>query len=146
MPLAPISFHPRLNKQALKLMREKMKNIILILAICLPALSKAQDFNHEIQYLKQYINTSQCLFNRNSDIHTAPEALKHIEKKYQYFKDDITSAERFIDTSASKSTLSGKAYTVTCPAEHKQQGHGIQTLSSQVWLLRALIDYRSSNK
>jgi hypothetical protein len=125
-------------------MRGKMKNIILILLICLPASSNAQDFNHEIKYLKQYINTSECLFNRNGDIHTAPEALKHIEKKYQYFKDDINSAERFIETSASKSTLSGKAYTVTCPAGHKQQGHGIQNLSSQVWLLRALTDYRNS--
>ena len=101
---------------------------------------QANQLQSEIRFLKNYIQSSQCQFNRNVDIHSAPEALQHIEKKYQYFKSDITSAEMFIEKSASKSTLSGKAYTVICPAE---QGAGQQTLSSKTWLLRALSLYRN---
>lgn len=102
---------------------------------------QANQLQSEIRFLKNYIQSSQCQFNRNGDIHSAPEALQHIEKKYQYFKSDITSAEMFIEKSASKSTLSGKAYTVICPAV---QGVGQQTLSSKTWLLRALSLYRNS--
>lgn len=101
----------------------------------------ANQLQNEIQFLKNYIQTSPCQFNRNGDVHTTQEALKHIERKYQYFKDDITSAEMFIEKSASKSTMSGKAYTVICPAD---SGTGQQTLSSQTWLLRALAVYRNS--
>jgi len=96
----------------------------------------------EIAYLKQFIASSPCQYNRNGDLHTAPEALKHIQKKYDYFKDEIHTAEDFINKSASKSTMSGKAYTVICPAA---EGHGQQTLTSQQWLLRALADFRAEH-
>jgi hypothetical protein len=123
-----------------------MKRTLLFLFTALPILLNAQDFNAEIKYLKQYIKSSQCMFTRNGDTYAAPKALEHIEKKYQYYKNDITSAERFIEKSASKSTFSGKAYSVTCPAGHKQSGHSKQNLSSKVWLLRALNEYRNSLK
>lgn len=103
----------------------------------------ANSLQQEINYLKSYIQTSPCQFNRNGNLHTAPEALLHIEKKYQYYKDEITSAEMFIEKSASKSTLSGKSYSVICPAKGGLQGHGKQTLTSKTWLLRALSDYRN---
>jgi len=118
-----------------------MKLFSFICLLVLSTFAHSNNAEHEIKYLKQYIQTSNCQFNRNGDLHTAPEALKHIEKKYQYFKDDITSAEMFIEKSASKSTLSGKHYTVSCPTKN-----GLQTLSSQTWLLRALQEYRNQTQ
>lgn len=123
---------------------KSMLQILLIPSlVLLSSLVCANPFEQEINYLKQYIKNSDCQFNRNGDIHSSPDALVHIEKKYQYYKDDITSAEQFIEKSASKSTMSGKSYSVICPASNKQQGHGQQTLSSKTWLLRALSDYRN---
>lgn len=114
---------------------------ILFIALLFSSFTQANPLQSEIHFLKQYIQNSDCHFNRNGDIHSATEALKHIEKKYQYYQSDITSAEMFIEKSASKSTMTGKAYTVICPAA---QGMGQQTLSSKTWLLRALSRYRNS--
>jgi hypothetical protein len=120
-----------------------MKLLLTVYALLLSSTICAGPLNQEINFLKNYIQNSPCQFNRNGDTHSAPEALQHINKKYEYFKDDITSAEQFIEKSASKSTLSGKPYTVICPPSDKQDGHGQQTLSSKTWLLRALADYRN---
>ena len=54
--------------------------------------------------------------------------------KYDYFRDDIKSTEEFIEYSASKSTMSGEYYTVTCP--------GFETIKTQDWLLAELKKYR----
>jgi hypothetical protein len=125
-------------------MRKTMKSILLFIFTALPLLTNAQDFIAEIKYLKVYIKTSECMFTRNGDTYIASQALEHIEKKHHFYKSDIKSAERFIEKAASKSTLSGKPYTVTCPAGYKQQVHGKPNLSSKVWLLRALNNYRNS--
>ena len=120
-----------------------MKHLFIAVGLLFCSELFANSLQQEINYLKNYIQSSPCQFNRNGDVHTAPEALQHIEKKYQYYKDEITSAEMFIEKSASKSTMSGKSYHVICPAQGGQQGHGKQTLTSKTWLLRALSDYRN---
>ena len=68
----------------------------------------------EIHYLLTYIEQSECLFNRNGTDYKGNEVVPHINKKYDYFKDDIKTAENFIALSATKSELSGKKYTVRC--------------------------------
>ncbi len=41
--------------------------------------------------------------------------MKHIKRKYDYFEDDIDSAEDFIRLSATKSTISGSKYHIKYP-------------------------------
>ena len=120
-----------------------MKFISLFVFLFLTQHTFANNLKAEIHYLKTFISNSQCTYNRNGDLHSAKEALEHIQKKHDYFKDDIHTAEDFIEKSASKSTMSGKTYTVICPAT---EGVGQQTITSQTWLLGALANYRNQQK
>ena len=71
----------------------------------------------EIQHLLTYLKNSGCQMERNGSKHDAQEAVEHIQKKYDYYKDDIKTTEDFIERSASRSSLSGRAYQVLCPGE-----------------------------
>jgi hypothetical protein len=115
-----------------------MRFIVSLLFLIGSPFMSANDLNTEIQYLKNFIQDSNCQFVRNGDKHTTQEALEHIQKKQDYFEDDIHTAEDFIRLSASKSTFSGNPYTVICPSSKGQQ-----TITSQTWLLRALEEYRN---
>ena len=79
----------------------------------------------EIASLLHFVEQSECTFIRNSKHYDALEARQHIEKKYAYFKERITTAEEFIQYSATKSTISGKPYKVIC--------NGV-AMSSSDWL------------
>ena len=80
----------------------------------------AQDSNNEmrteIRHLFGYLKNSGCEFNRNGKWYNAEEAVKHIDKKYQYLikKGLVNSTEQFIDRAASESSMSGKPYLVRC--------------------------------
>lgn len=91
----------------------------------------------EIRHLFGFIKNSQCKLNRNGTVHPAAEALEHIAKKYSYFKEEIKTTEDFIKFAATKSTLSGIYYTVTC-GDNKTQ-------KTQQWLLAELSRFRSEN-
>ena len=92
---------------------------------------------NEIHYLLGYIQSSNCEFIRNGKTYAAKKGYEHIQKKYEHFKDDIDSAEMFIEKSAKGSYLSGKPYYVDCP--------GRERVTSQVWLTEALTQYRLQN-
>jgi hypothetical protein len=92
------------------------------------------DIEKEIDHLIQFVERTDCQYERNGQLHSGKEAAKHIKRKYKYFKSDIDSAEKFIELSANKSTMSGKSYIVHCPNRPK--------LRSQEWLLRELKNYR----
>ena len=53
---------------------------------------------------------------------------------YDYFKDRIDTAERFIDLCAARSTVSNRPYKISCP--------GKPVLESREWLLRELNRFR----
>jgi hypothetical protein len=89
---------------------------------------------HEVEHLLGFVAHSGCTLIRNGSRHDAAEAVDHILKKYDYFRDDIHSTEDFIAYSATKSTLSGRQYRVECP--------GRASLSSSEWLLQELARYR----
>ena len=80
----------------------------------------AQDSNDEmgteIRYLFDYLKNSGCEFNRNGKWYNSEEAVKHINKKYQYLikKGLVNSTEQFIERAASASSMSGKPYLVRC--------------------------------
>ena len=88
----------------------------------------------EINYLLRQVETTECTFNRNGSRHKGTEAVAHIQRKYDYFKDDIKTAEDFIRTSASKSTMTRRAYTIECPHQ--------SPVTSESWLLGQLAKYR----
>lgn len=100
----------------------------------LPTFASAQN---EINHLIEYVKTTNCTYERNGDMHNGEEAVEHIQRKYDYFEDDIATAEDFIKYSATKSTFSGKEYKIHCP--------GVDTVSSQSWLLTELNRYRNAN-
>lgn len=89
----------------------------------------------EINHLLSFIKSSNCIINRNGSDYPAEKGVSHIERKYDYFRDDIQNTEDFIKYSATKSTMSGKFYTVTCP--------DAVTIKTQDWLLIELQRYRS---
>ncbi len=47
------------------------------------------------------------------------KGISHIEKKYNYYRDDIHNTEDFIKLSATKSTMSGGYYTVKCQGKKR---------------------------
>jgi hypothetical protein len=92
----------------------------------------------EVNHLLDYVENSGCIINRNGTDYPANEAIAHIKKKYDYFREDINSTEDFIEYSASKSTMSGKYYMVSCPGE--------KIVKTQKWLLAELKRYRVGNE
>ncbi len=90
----------------------------------------------EIDHLLTFVQHTSCKINRNGKLYDGDDAVSHIKKKYAYFKDDIQTTEQFIELSATKSTMSGRYYTVQCN-EDKQ-------LRTQEWLLEELANYREN--
>ena len=109
-------------------------SVLFFPVLCLADVAEGQ--RAEVRHLIQYVKDSACRMDRNGTWHSGKEAAEHIEKKYDYFKDDIKSTEDFIRLSATKSTWSGKLYRVQC------DGEAIET--SRQWLLRELKKYRQS--
>lgn len=124
-----------------------MRLIFLLIAILLSSTSYAADskdkLEKEIQHLFDYLKNSDCEFNRNGKWYNAEEAVKHINKKYQYLikKGLINSTEQFIDRAASESSMSGKPYMVKCGES--------EPIKSSVWFKSELTSFRektSSNR
>ena len=92
----------------------------------------------EVSHLLEFVKNSPCTFNRNGSKYPGKEGIKHIQKKYNYFRDDIETTEDFIKYSATKSTMSGKYYTVSCPDS--------QEIKSKDWLLGELEQFRSAQQ
>ena len=88
----------------------------------------------EVQHLLDYVKDSGCIINRNGFDYPANKGVYHIKRKYDYFSDNINSTEDFIEYSASKSTMSGNYYTVTCPEK--------ETVKTRDWLLLELKRFR----
>ena len=110
--------------------------LILLSAFSTQLVSAKTDSTAEIQQLLAFIGQSECVFIRNGSEHDAKNARKHIEKKYNYLKSRLNSAEDFIEHAASKSSFSGDVYTVRCDNK---------LITSEQWLTAALQDFRSSN-
>ncbi|MGK0443793.1 MAG: hypothetical protein ACJA1U_000721 [Bermanella sp.] len=112
-----------------------MKNAILFLIGWIFCLS-AQANQAEIQHLMAFVQQTACEYERNGTRHSGKDALEHIQKKYDYYEDDIQTTEDFIRLSATKSTMSGKEYWVHCPNK--------KAITSQQWLLDELNRLRQS--
>jgi hypothetical protein len=70
----------------------------------------------EIAHLFTQMQQSNCRFGRNGSWYSAEEAVRHVDRKYQYLlkRAAIRSTENFIARAASRSSTSGKAYRMQC--------------------------------
>jgi hypothetical protein len=93
------------------------------------------DLEDAINYLLTYVKNSDCIFIRNDKEHTAKDAVAHMQRKYEHFKDEIKSPEDFIRLTASKSLITGKPYMIKTTDGMK--------LKSENWLLKALELFRA---
>jgi len=87
----------------------------------------------EIESLLLFIEQSECTFVRNGNHYDTLKAREHIEKKYAYYKERITSTEDFIQYSATKSSITGEPYMVIC--------NGVNMATSD-WLKAELAELR----
>ena len=69
----------------------------------------------EINHLFQFVHNSGCEFERNGTKHSAEEAVKHMMKKYDYYKSEIKNAKALIELTATKSVLTRIKYLIHCP-------------------------------
>ena len=116
-----------------------MKRIFIIVSILFSSLVNAElstEQKSEIEHLLNFVKSSSCKINRNGKLHDGVNAVSHIQKKYDYFKDEIKTAEEFIKFSATKSTMSGNYYTVKCRDN--------RPLGTKEWLLEELRNYRAN--
>lgn len=110
---------------------------LLLLLLPWAATASKADTSQEIQHLFDFIVKSDCIFIRNNTEYTASEARAHMQRKYDYAKRWIGNTEQFISRIASKSSISGQRYQVSCQD---------QLLYSDNWLNRELQRYRISQQ
>lgn len=91
------------------------------------------DMETEVEYLLHYIETSSCTFHRNGKVYDSKEAGSHIRNKYRHTKRWIKTTEDFIQYAATKSSVSGQLYQVTC---------NDMPLPTAQWLTDELAQYR----
>ena len=91
----------------------------------------------EVEHLLEFVETSDCTFERNGKKYDGKDAYKHINRKYKYFRDEITTTEEFIEYSGTKSTRSGKNYLIYCDDN--------EPIKSSVWLIEELTRYRNKS-
>lgn len=108
--------------------------ILLLLTIGPPALQADEaQTAREIEHLMDYIGASTCRFIRNGKVYDAGAARAHIQKKYDYVRKRIRTAEDFIRYAATASSMSGEPYRIRC---------GAQEMLCADWLVEELRRYR----
>ena len=90
----------------------------------------------EIEHLLEFVAKSGCQFNRNNTWYASPEASAHLAKKERYLEEhgQIASAEDFVAKAATKSSMTGRPYTVRCGSE--------PAIASNEWLMAELARFR----
>jgi hypothetical protein len=75
----------------------------------------------EVAALLAFVGQSPCTFIRNGKSYSAADAKSHLETKLNYLvhRDQVNSAEEFIDRAGTKSSLSGLPYRVNCAGEER---------------------------
>ena len=90
----------------------------------------------EVEHLINYLaDSDDCRMIRNGKSYSAKDGAEHMRRKYNYFRDEISSTEEFIEYAGTKSTMSGRLYEVVCIGQERD--------FSRDWLLKELSAYRS---
>jgi hypothetical protein len=117
--------------------RAYLLGILLTLGM-LPAARGAPPPNAqvEIDYLLALIGESGCEFYRNGTWYDSKRAADHLRSKFDLLagRDQIETAEDFIEKAATSSSMSGQQYKIRCG--------GAAPVTTREWLLDALAHYR----
>jgi hypothetical protein len=91
----------------------------------------------EISYLLEFVGKSGCEFFRNGSWYDSKSAQAHLRYKYDLLaaRDQIRTAEDFIEKGATQSSMSGRPYEVRC-------GSG-ESIATNQWLRDELVRYRA---
>jgi hypothetical protein len=121
-------------------MNRRLQISSLILALMLVPVTRAAPpamAQTEINHLLEFVGSSGCEFYRNGSWHDPKRAQAHLRSKYQWLaaRDQINTAEDFIEKAATRSSLSGQPYEVRC-------GGGAAVTSNR-WLHDELTRYRT---
>ena len=116
-------------------MKSGMLALLLLILQIGTTFADETGWRKEVSHLLGFIETSDCTFTRNGKTYPPAKAREHIGAKYDYLRKRIESAEQFIVYSASKSSVTGEEYTVTC---------GAVTVSSEQWLMTELHRFREN--
>src|SRR5271165_985812 len=112
--------------------------VIMVAMHALPAARAATPTvpEAEINYLLEFIEQSGCDFYRNGTWYDAQQAQAHLRAKYNALaaRNEIKTAEDFIEKAASESSLSGRPYQIRCG--------GSAAIPTGQWLSAALAQYR----
>ena len=94
----------------------------------------------EIEGLITALGASGCDFQRNGSWYPSKKAEQHLRRKYDYLRerDKVATAEQFIAIAATRSSMSGRAYSVRCP--------GMPVVDSAAWLQARLREIRRAGK
>ena len=105
------------------LLRIWLRRVLCGAALCLAAFATASatpsaSEDKLIQGLIQRVESHrEMVFLRNGEAHSATEAAKHLREKYDYFKDEIVTAEDFIRRCATRSEMTKAAYKIRLKAD-----------------------------
>jgi hypothetical protein len=116
------------------ILRQAAAGLFCLLMLFSFHISCAAGTSEHIESLLLFVEQSECTFIRNGKHYDALKAREHIEKKYAYYKDRITTAEDFILYSATKSAITGEPYRVIC--------NGVNMVTSD-WLKEELTELRT---
>lgn len=93
-------------------MRSFFLVLVLIVGGTLDIQARDPRANREIEFLLNYVATSNARFIRNGNEYSAREGADHLRDKLSSAGERVKSAEDFINGVASRSYLSGKPYLV----------------------------------
>ena len=96
------------------ILRQAAAGLLCLLMVLSFQLSCLAGTTEEITSLLHFIEQSECTFIRNGKHYDSVKSRQHIEIKYNYYKKLITTAEDFIQYSATASSITGKPYWVIC--------------------------------
>ena len=115
------------------------KRLGLLTILCaLSSYAPADTLETEVEYLLQRIDNSFCDFVRNGKRYDSTAASEHLRMKYERGGAYFNSTEQFIDRIASKSSFSGKSYSLEC--------EGAPARQTGTWLHSILEQYRGSRQ
>jgi hypothetical protein len=112
--------------------------LVIVIAPRSMAGQQTEDVEATVQHLINYVKESDVTFQRNTTRYTGAEAAEHINRKYQHFKDDIDTPEKFIELCATGSLMTGRPYLVITTQGEQQ--------SASEWLYTELQIYRLRNE
>lgn len=115
-------------------------NSVFLCGLLLPIAAQAEaptNVQVEISFLLGYVEGSGCEFYRNGTWHNSKDAQVHLRDKYKWLntRNQINNTEDFVEKVATKSSISGQAYSVMC--------NGVVAQTSNVWLRAELARLRA---